>query len=94
MLTPIQKAERVETARELKSAAVSQASKLALFPDGNESCLCYTISHDHMWLPDGAEAPIQLKQTIAIPKRMLTVFWFPPGFVGVRILPKGQHFDP
>jgi hypothetical protein len=46
-----------------------------------------------MWIPDGAEAPMQSNQTIARPKRMLTVFWSPLGFLVVKIMPKGQHFD-
>jgi hypothetical protein len=51
------------------------------------------MNHDHMWLPDGAEATIQSKQTTAIPKRMPTVFWSLLGFSVVKILLKGQHFD-
>jgi hypothetical protein len=51
------------------------------------------MNHDHVWFPDGAEALIELKQTIAGPKRMPTVFWSPIEFSGVIILPKGQHID-
>jgi hypothetical protein len=51
------------------------------------------MNHDHVGLPDGDEAPIQSKQTIASPKRMVTVFWSPIRSSGVEILPIGQHFD-
>jgi hypothetical protein len=51
------------------------------------------MNHDHMWLPDGADGPNQSKQTAAIPKWMLTVFWSPFGFPVVKIMPKRQLFD-
>jgi hypothetical protein len=32
-------------------------------------------------------------QTIASPKPIFNIFWFPLGFSVAKILPKGQHFD-
>jgi hypothetical protein len=63
------------------------------FLTGDESRFYYTMNHDYMWLPDGAEAPIQSQQIIASPKRILTVFWFPLGFSVVKIMSKRQRFD-
>jgi hypothetical protein len=57
------------------------------------SWLYYKMDHDYIWLPDGAEAPIQLKQMIACLKRMLTAFWSPFRSLVVKFLLKGHHFD-
>jgi histone-lysine N-methyltransferase SETMAR len=71
----------------------TQHRSLRSFLAGDESWFDHTMNHDHMWVPDRAEAPIQSKRKIASPKRMFTVFWSPFGFSVVKILPKGQPID-
>jgi hypothetical protein len=94
MSTLAQKAERVKAARELKTVPRSAKHRSwCYFLTGDESWLYDTMNCDRMCLPGGAEAPIQSNQTIASPKRMLTVFRPPLEFSVAKILPKGQHFD-
>jgi hypothetical protein len=93
-LSPSQKAKRVEMA--IKLQQVLQSAKHCAWPyflTGDESWLCYTTNHDHMWIPDGKVMPTQRRRTIASPERTLAVFWSQLGFSLVEILPKGIHYE-
>jgi histone-lysine N-methyltransferase SETMAR len=93
-LSAAQKAARVESAIELKKVLCrAKHDGWRYFLTGDESWFYFDNYPDHAWVAEGATAPIRPRQTIASPKRMLTVFWSPLGFSLVQILPKGEHFN-
>ena len=93
-LSDDQKVARVDGANMLRAELLmARRRNWNLFWTGDESWILWNTQRSGSWLAVDEELPVRVKQTIAAPKSMITIFFNPHSFPIVEVLPEKASFN-